>query len=345
MNQSLIAIRALALIFCALGGFAVAYTYPDMAPEDWQGSGQAKWQLLATVFGLLIGALLILIDVLLKGFSLRALSALTFGLFIGLLAAHFIAVSPLFESGDPQSIYVSRVFVYIGFTYLATVIALRGKDEFNIVIPYVRFASEKVEVPLILLDGSSLVDGRVAKLCKARLLSDEVTIPKFVVDELHEQASSNENNESNRGKRGLKTLNELKQLEHLTVHVYDSEVGRNQSAEDKVLFIVSSLKGRLLTTSESLIRKAKSSSVPYVDILSLSKALTHEVTVGEALTVKLVKLGKEDGQSVGYLEDGSMVVVNDSVDYLESNVLVEVESIIPTSGGRMVFGKLLGEDK
>ncbi len=345
MNQSLLTVRVLALIFCGLGGFVVAYTFPDMAPEAWREKQSSLWPLLATVFGLLIGALLVLIDMLLKGFSLRALSALTFGLFVGFLASHFIAVSPLFETGDPQVIYISRVFVYIGFTYLATVIALRGKDEFNIVIPYVRFESEKVEVPLILLDGSSLVDGRVAKLCKARLLSDEVSIPKFVIDEMHELASSNENEEKNRGKRGLKTLNDLNQLDHLKVHVYDSEVERNQSSEDKLLFIVSSLKGRLLTTSESLIRKAKSSSVPYVDILSLSKALTHEVVVGEALTVKLVKLGKEDGQGVGYLEDGSMVVVNDSADYLESNVLVEVESIIPTSGGRMVFGKLLGEDK
>ena len=92
-------------------------------------------------------------------------------------------------------------------------------------------------------------------------------------------------------------------------------------------------------------QKAKHDGVSFVDILNLNKALTREVVVGEAVSVAIVKEGKEDGQGVGYLEDGSMVVVNQSADMLGSTVLAEVESIIPTSGGRMVFGKLLGEDR
>jgi len=94
-----------------------------------------------------------------------------------------------------------------------------------------------------------------------------------------------------------------------------------------------------------LQQKAKHDGVSFVDILNLNKALTREVVVGEAVSVAIVKEGKEVGQGVGYLEDGSMVVVNQSADMLGSTVLAEVESIIPTSGGRMVFGKLLGEDR
>src|SRR5690606_28186343 len=104
-----------------------------------------------------------------------------------------------------------------------------------------------------------------------------------------------------------------------------------------------SLKGRLLSASESLVARAKQEGAAYIDMLGLAKTLSREVVVGEALTVRLVKLGKEDSQGVGYLEDGSMVVVNRAADLVGSSVLVEVESIIPTSGGRMVFGKLLGE--
>ena len=93
------------------------------------------------------------------------------------------------------------------------------------------------------------------------------------------------------------------------------------------------------------MQKAKHGGVPYVDALSLGKALARDVEVAGTVAVKIVKLGKEDGQGVGYLDDGSMVVVNHSADLIGTNVLAEIESIIPTSGGRMVFGKLLGEDK
>lgn len=312
----------------------VAYVYPEVAHS----------RAMAAVIGVLLGLLLVLIDVLLKGFSLRSLSALTFGLLIGLLAAHFIVISPLFEYGDPQIKYVSQLAVYISVTYLATVLALRGKDEFNLVIPYVRFEPRNVETSLVVIDATALVDGRVTKLCKARLLPEVVTIPKFVVDELHELTSAESVEDRNRGKRALKTLSELRQLEHVEVRIYDSEVDRKQNRDEKIIFVVSSLKGRLLSTSETLIQKAKLEGVAYVDMLSLTKTLSHEVVVGETLTIRLVKMGKEDGQAVGYLEDGSMVVVNDGVNYIGNNVVVEVESIIPTSGGRMVFCKLLGED-
>ena len=312
----------------------VSYVFPDMVASG----------IVAAVIGALLGLLLVLVDILLKGFSLRALSGLTFGLLMGVLASHLITVSPLFEGGDPQVVYISRLCVFIGVTYLSTVIALRGRDEFNLVIPYVKFEPQNVDAPLVVLDSSALVDGRVVKLADARLLSHAVAVPKFIIDELHELAISSIDDEKNRGVRGLNTISELKKIDHIDFRVIDSELERNVSREEKILFIVSSSKGRLLTTSEGLQQKAKHAGVSYVDILNLHKALTREVVVGEAVSVAIVKEGKEDGQGVGYLEDGSMVVVNQSADMLGSTVLAEVESIIPTSGGRMVFGKLLGED-
>jgi uncharacterized protein YacL len=335
MNQSILVIRILMVLFCATGGFAASYLFPDI-------SGSTGM----TVFvGILLGAFMVLIDILLKGFSLRALSGLTFGLGMGVLAAHFITISPLFDGGDPQVVYLSRLIVFIGVTYLSTVIALRGRDEFNLVIPYVKFEPQNVEVPLIVLDTNALVDARVLKLASARLLSDAVVVPKFVMDELHELSGSEAEEEKNWGDRGLKTVRELRDMGHLDFRVVDSELNKNDNRDEKMLFVVSSLKGRLFTTSESLLEKAKHSGVPYVDALSLGKALAHDVEVGGTVSVKIVTLGKEDSQGVGYLEDGSMVVVNRSADLIGSNILAEIESIIPTSGGRMVFGKLLGEGK
>jgi len=334
MNQSILVIRIIMVLFCSIGGYTVAFLFPDINVHA----------AFSVVVGGLLGALLVLIDILLKGISLRALSGLTFGLLMGVLASHFITISPLFDGGEPQVVYISRLCVFIGVTYLSTVIALRGRDEFNLVIPYVKFEPQNVEIPLVVLDTSALVDGRVVKLANARLLSDAIATPKFVVDELHELSSSSIVDEKNRGVRGLKTVSELRDIEHIDFRVIDSDLESSDSRDEKILFVVSSSKGRLLATREALLQKAKHSGIPFVDILNLNRALAQEVVIGGALSVSIMKIGKEDGQGVGYLEDGSMVVVNQSADMLGSSVLAEVESVIPTSGGRMVFGKLLGEN-
>lgn len=334
MNHSILTFRAILLAFCALGGFGVWYAFHDLG---------SVW--LVVTVAILIGFLLILIDMLMKGFSLRALSALTFGLLAGILAAHLITISPLFEAGDPQVIYISRVGIFIAVTYLGAVVALRGKDEFNLVIPYVRFDQQQVEVPVAVLDETALVDGRVSKLVAARMLVDLLFVPKFVVDELNELSHSSVDEERNRGKRGLKTLADIRAFEHVEVRLHESQLKAEQCREEKMLFIVRTLKGRLVTVSESLAARAKQEAVPFVDLLGLTKALSQDVTVGQALTVRLVKTGREDSQGVGYIEDGSMVVVNGAADLVGADVLIEVDSIIPTSGGRMVFGKMLGQGR
>lgn len=331
MKQQILIFRAILLSFCALGGYAVWYLFRDMG---------SVW--LSMTISVLIGCLLILVDMLLKGFSLRGLSALIFGLMAGILAAHLISVSPLFEGGDPEVIYISRVGVFIAMTYLGGVIALRGKDEFNLVIPYVRFDPQQVESPTAVIDEAALLDGRVSKLAAARLLVDVIFVPQFVVDELNEMSHSQIEEDRNRAKRGLRTLAELRNMDHLEVRLHESELSPSQSRDEKMLFIVRSLKGRLLSANDTLLSRAKQEGVPFIDMPGVAKALTQEVSVGEAVAVKLVKTGREDSQGVGYLEDGSMVVVNGASDMVGAKVLIEIDSIIPTSGGRMVFGRLLG---
>lgn len=331
MNHTILVIRLFLLMFCFLGGFSIWYLYSD---------DRLPW---ATIgIALLIGALLILVDVFLKGFSLRGLSGLTFGLLAGLLCSHLISISPLFDGGPDNVIFISRVVVFVGVTYLSTVIALRGKDEFSLVIPYVRFAPEQVEAPILVLDASALIDGRVTKLSRARLLGDVLYVPKFVIDELDGLSGSTLEEERNRGQRGLKGLNDLRALEFMEVRVYQSELQPNQSVEEKMIFVVKSLKGRLVTASEAMVRRAKLDGVTFVELQGLAKAVAQEVAVGETLSVKLVKSGKEDGQGVGYLEDGSMVVISGGSSLIGTMALFEIESIIPTAGGRMVFGRLLG---
>src|SRR5690606_13324879 len=159
--------------------------------------------------------LTILVDVLLKGFSLRGLSAVTFGLAAGALIAFLIGTSPLLEEGDSQVIFLARLSLFVICSYLGAVIALRGKDEFNLVIPYVRFVPHEVQVPLIVVDTSALIDGRIVKICQSAFISSALVIPRFVLNELHKIADSTDPARKAKGRRGLVVLNQLKQVPNL----------------------------------------------------------------------------------------------------------------------------------
>ena len=156
MNKTILAIRIGFIVLCAVAAWLVCYTI-----KEWD-----QYRGLAVSIGLMIGSLVILVDMMLKGFSLRGLSAITFGLAIGALIAWLIGTSPLLEEGDPQIKYLVRLSLFVICTYLGTVIALRGKDEFNLVIPYVRFVPHEVDVPLVVVDTSALIDGRIARIAE-----------------------------------------------------------------------------------------------------------------------------------------------------------------------------------
>lgn len=132
--------------------------------------------------------------------------------------------------------------------------------------------------------------------------------------------------------RGLKTVSEIRDIELMDFRVIDSDLESSDSRDEKILFVVSSSKGRLLATREALLQEARQIGIPFADILNLNRALAQEVVIGGALSVSIMKIGKEDGQGVGYLKDGSMVVVNQSADMLDSSALAKVESVITTIG-------------
>lgn len=132
--------------------------------------------------------------------------------------------------------------------------------------------------------------------------------------------------------RGLKTVSELRDIELIDFRVIDSDLESSDPRDEKILFVVSSSKGLLLATREALLQEARHIGIPFVDILNLNRALAQEVAIGGALSVSIMKIGKEDGQGVGYLEDGSMVAVNQSADMLGSSVLAKAKSVISRIG-------------
>lgn len=331
MRRTLAAIRGVFLILCGATGWLLCYTI-----REWD-----SYRGLAAAVGLLIGALVVLVDIMLKGFSLRGLSAISFGLAIGTLISHLIGTSPLFLWGDPTTIYLFRLTLFVICTYLATVIALRGKDEFNLVIPYVRFVPHEVDVPLVVVDTSVLIDGRIAKVCEAGFLNAALVIPRFVLRELQSVADSSDPLKQARGRRGLEVLNELRKIKHLDIRTPESEVTKRTDVDAKLVFLAQSMRAKLLTTDYNLAKMAEFHGVQWLNLNTLAKALRPALILGESIEVDLVKPGKDEGQAVGYLEDGSMVVVNDGKAHLGQRVTAEIVSVLPSGGGKMVFARLV----
>lgn len=333
MNKTLLPIRLVFVLLCAAAGWLLCYTIPD-----WDDR-----RMVAISMGLLIGILVVLVDILLKGFSLRGLSAITFGLIVGSAVSYLISTSPLLEEGDPQTIYLVRLGLFIVLTYLCTVIALRGKDEFNLVIPYVRFVPHEVDVPLVVVDTSALIDGRIARICESGFLSTALVIPRFVLDELQRIAESPDPLRQARGRRGLEMLGELRRIRNLDLRIQESDVTKRTEVNAKLVFLAQSMKAKLLTTDYNLAKMAEFAGVQWLNLNSLSKALRPVLALGESIEVELVKPGKEDGQAVGYLEDGSMVVVGNARDRIGSRVQAEITSVLPSAGGKMVFARVAGD--
>lgn len=332
MNATLLPIRIVFIALCAAAGWLVALTI--LAGENNRG--------LAIGVGLGIGILVVLVDMMLKGFSLRGLSAITFGIGVGLIIAQMVGSSPILEEGDPSTLYLVRLGLFVICPYLAAVIALRGKDEFNLVIPYVRFVPHEVDVPLVVVDTSVLIDGRIARVCETGFLSAALVIPRFILKELQSVADSPDPIKQARGRRGLEVLAELRRIKNLDIRIPESEVAKNDEVDAKLVFLAHSMKAKLLTTDYNLAKMAEFQGVTWLNLNQLAKSLQPEFMLGETVEVELVKPGKEESQAVGFLPDGSMVVVTGGRAHLGRRVTAEIVSVIPSAGGKMVFARMAG---
>jgi uncharacterized protein YacL len=333
MNKTLLTIRIVFLGVCMLSSWLVCYSI-----QEWD-----HYRGLAVCIGLLIGVLIVLVDLMLKGFSLRGLSAITVGLALGSLISWLLATSPLLEQGDPQVKYLVRLGLFVICMYLGAVIALRGKDEFNLVIPYVRFEPHEVDVPLVVVDTSALIDGRIARLYETQFLGAALIIPTFVLNELQNIADSPDPVKQARGRRGLQVLNELRAIKRIDIRIHQSDVARRQDIEAKLVFLAQSMRAKLLTTDTNLAKMAQFQGVTWLNLHALEVALRPELVIGESIALDLVKIGKEDGQALGYLPDGSMVVVNNARAFVGKRITAEIIGVLPSGGGKMIFANLLGE--
>jgi uncharacterized protein YacL len=190
------------------------------------------------------------------------------------------------------------------------------------------------------VDTSALIDGRIAAICESRWFGFAMLIPRFVLEELQSIADSSDPTRKEKGRKGLDVLNRLREIRHLDLRIYESDVPGREAVDSKLVYLADTLKGKLLTTDYNLAKLAEFHNVDWLNITELVKAVNQEVSVGSRLNVELVKPGKDPNQAVGYLPDGSMLVVNDGKALIGQEVRVEVDSVVPSAGGKMVFASL-----
>lgn len=320
-------LRILFLLLCVLGSWAIGQMH-----DTW-----AQHPIVAVLIGIGTGTAVIGIDRVLKGFSLRGLSSATFGLFIGWTISYFVGNSVLFSFIDSEPKLIAQIILYCVCSYLGMVIALRGSDEFNLVIPYIRFRREDKPERLVILDTNVVIDGRIQDVCATGFLNAVLIVPRFVLTELQYIADANEETRRARGRRGLEVLKQLQKNPHVEVKIHEDDVAAIKEVDGKLVQLAKMLNAEIVTNDYNLNRIAELQRVKVLNLHELAKALRPVVLPGEKLAVKLVKEGREPDQAVAYLDDGTMIVVNRGRRHIGHEMEVTIDSVLQTSAGRMAF--------
>ncbi|PAW82122.1 MAG: twitching motility protein PilT [Pedosphaera sp. Tous-C6FEB] len=329
--MSLWAIRIVFLILCTLGGFSVSQVRPE-----WLEAGRL-WVLIGFGFG----GMLIALDEMLKGFSLRAFSAATFGLLLGAMVAWMFDNSGVFmwvDKEDEVTRSLVRMGLFIAFGYIGMIMAMRSnKEDFALLIPYIRFTRENKPDNLLLLDTSVIIDGRIADLIDARFLEGIVVVPSFVLKELQLIADSSDSVRRARGRRGLDMLARLQRNKANEVKIHEAEVAEILETDAKLIRLAQALNAVLYTNDHNLGKVAELQSVKYVNLNELAAALKPVILPGEVFTLKIVREGKDRGQGVGYLSDGTLIVVNNAQRFIGQQIEVQIISLLQSATGTIAF--------
>lgn len=321
-------LRVLFITFCAAIGASVS---AEVQANLWPG----------LLIGLIAGLVIVLVDRLLKGFSLRAFSSATFGLLLGLVFGSLLLASDVLHYQSETVQWMARLGVYSVFGYLGMMLAMRSnRDEFSLIIPYVRFTRQATEQEPIVLDTNVIIDGRIADLCATGFVSRSLIVPRFVLGELHLLADSRDPIKRERGRRGLEILNQLQQSKDIELTIRENTDEEDTSVDARLVRTAKVLQARLLTNDNALCQIARLQQVPALNLNDLARALRPALVTGDEVELSLVKEGRESHQAIGYLPDGTMIVVNQARTLLGKTARVVVSSALQTAAGRLIFAEL-----
>jgi uncharacterized protein YacL len=313
--------------------------------------------LLVFAFVLVTGLIIVSIDVLAKNKQITTISAIYFGLLMGFLLGTLLwmALEPIFQiylrdttrgdRPDAERLQFARLFITLICCYICVSTLIQTKEEFRFIIPYVEFSKKLKGAKPLVLDTSVIIDGRIADICDTGIIDTKLVIPRFVLQELQGIADSSDKIKRNRGRRGLDILKRMQTNSKVELQMHEANIAelRNvQKVDERLVVLAKVLNGRVVTNDFNLNKICQLQGVEVINLNELANALKVVALPGEALPIKIVKQGDQIGQGVGYLDDGTMVVVEQGRSAIGQEVSITVTSVLQTPAGRMIFGKMDG---
>jgi uncharacterized protein YacL len=298
-----------------------------------------------------VGVLAVVTDVLVRNKQITTISAVYFGLLMGLLLGTLfsLALEPFIpaEWGPgghfPERAKVVRLLLTLVCCYFSISVLLQTKDEFRFIIPYVEFSKQVKGARPLVLDTSVIIDGRIADICDTRFIDTKLIVPRFVLQELQGVADSSDKLKRNRGRRGLDMLKRMQNNPKVELQVHEAnlpELRDVHKVDERLVVFARSLGARVVTNDYNLNKIAQLQGVEVINLNELSNALKSVALPGETMSVRIVKTGDQPGQGVGYLDDGTMVVVEQGRSLVGHETPITVTSVLQTPAGRMIFGRI-----
>ena len=332
----LIILRCIFLLVAA--GVAISLVSAEAFPRD------PEWLVWAAFFGVMSLALAVIgIDVTFRRKQIDTISAVYFGLLIGLFLTYVIgiALNPMFANRPKEVETAVQLLLGMVLCYTCISLLIQTKDDFRFIIPYVEFAKDVKGLKPYVLDTSAVIDGRISDVIETNMIDNQMVMPRFVLTELQNIADSSDKMRRSRGRRGLDILNRLRGNKLIDLQIHDRELPEmsGQPVDMKLVLLAKHLDGKLVTGDYNLNKVAKLHNVPVINLNDLANALKPVFLPGEIVNVKIAKAGEEDGQGVGYLDDGTMIVVEGARNHIGTDIRMSVTSVLQTSAGRMIFGR------
>lgn len=334
---------ALVVLRCVFLAVAVALGFQLLGSDVL--IGESKWLPWFGFFGvLLMAAAVLAADIAVRRKRLDTITAVYFGTIIGLFLAYVfqLALTPILPVPHSWLADWLRLALATVVCYSCISVLLQTKDDFRFIIPYVEFAKEVKGLKPFVLDTSVVIDGRIADVVETRVIDNQLVMPQFVIAELQAIADSNDKLKRNRGRRGLDILNRLRSDPKVDLMIYDRDLPEfaGQPVDQKLVLLAKKLEGKVVTNDYNLNKVAKLHNVGVINLNDIANSLKPVFLPGESIEVRIIKPGEEPGQGVGYLEDGTMVVVEGGRESIGQQVSIIVTSVLQTSAGRMVFGRI-----
>jgi len=294
----------------------------------------------SALLGLALGVFFILFEIRLEKASLKRLMGAAFGSILGILGALMISHMISLTAVDPQAKSFFQVTLLLLMAYVGLVLGANKGDLLNLAALGGVFATEKTpRKNYKILDTSVIIDGRIADVCETSFIDGTLIVPQFVLRELQLVADSSDPMRRNRGRRGLDILQRMQKMTNLTVQVVDEDFPQVREVDLKLIELARTYEGKIVTNDFNLNKVAQLQGVPVLNINELANALKPVVLPGEIMRVFILKEGKEYNQGVAYLDDGTMVVVDNAKKMISKTIDISVTSVLQTTAGKMIFGK------